>query len=76
MVKDMLGHAVEAGRKRPRERNPDARYVCLICGYTYDPKRGDAKGGIAPGTSGEDLPHDWLCPTCGKDQTYFSRRDD
>jgi len=53
-----------------------ARYMCLTCGYTYDPKRGDAKGGIEPGTSGDDLPHDWCCPTCGKDQTYFARRDD
>ena len=53
-----------------------ARYMCLACGYTYDPKRGDAKGGIAPGISGDDLPRDWLCPTCGKDQTHFARRDD
>jgi len=54
----------------------DERYVCLMCGYTYDPKRGDAKGGIAPGTPGGELPHDWVCPVCRKDQTYFARKDD
>lgn len=53
-----------------------ARYMCLACGYTYDPKRGDAKGGVSPGVAGDDLPSGWRCPTCGKDQSHFARRDD
>ena len=54
----------------------DTRYRCLLCGYTYDPKRGDEKGGIPPGTSGEKLPHDWQCPLCRTDLTNFARRED
>ena len=34
------------------------RYVCTICGYVYDPVKGDPDNGIAPGTKFEDLPED------------------
>ncbi len=46
------------------------RYVCLVCGYVYDPEEGDPENGIEPGTEFEDLPEDWVCPICyvGKDQ--------
>ncbi|MCF8054039.1 MAG: rubredoxin [Deltaproteobacteria bacterium] len=47
------------------------KYVCDVCGYTYDPKKGDAKGGIAPGTAFEDLPENWICPICGADKDSF-----
>ncbi|MBZ4683381.1 MAG: Rubredoxin-type Fe(Cys)4 protein [Fusobacteriales bacterium] len=46
------------------------KYVCVVCGYVYDPEIGDADAGIEPGTSFEELPEDWVCPVCavGKDQ--------
>jgi len=46
------------------------KYVCLICGYVYDPELGDPDNDVDPGTPFEDLPEDWLCPLCavGKDQ--------
>ncbi|MBP9982962.1 MAG: rubredoxin, partial [Prevotella sp.] len=31
------------------------KYVCDVCDYVYDPEVGDPDGGIAPGTSFEDL---------------------
>ena len=36
----------------------------------YDPEIGDPDSGVAPGTSWEDVPEDWVCPLCavGKDQ--------
>ena len=45
------------------------KYVCSVCGYVYDPEKGDPDNGIAPGTAFEDLPEDWACPLCsvGKD---------
>jgi len=52
------------------------RYVCLHCGYTYDPARGDVPGGIPPGTPGEKLPPDWRCPVCGASGRDFARKDD
>jgi rubredoxin len=46
------------------------RYICVNCGYIYDPAEGDPTNGIAPKTTFEDLPDDWICPLCyvGKDQ--------
>ena len=41
-----------------------ARWVCLECHYIYDPKKGDPKAGIPPGTAFEDLPDTWCCPEC------------
>jgi rubredoxin len=36
------------------------KYVCTLCGYTYDPVEGDPDNGIAPGTAFEDLPEDCM----------------
>ena len=46
------------------------KWVCVVCGYVYDPEIGDPDSGVAPGSSWEDVPEDWVCPLCavGKDQ--------
>jgi rubredoxin len=49
------------------------RYVCQICGYVYDPAKGDPDSGVAPGTRFEDLPDDWVCPVCGASKGDFTR---
>ena len=46
-------------------------YVCLACGYVYDPEKGDPDSGIAPGTAFEDIPDDWVCPICGVGKDMF-----
>jgi flavin reductase (DIM6/NTAB) family NADH-FMN oxidoreductase RutF/rubredoxin len=48
------------------------RYVCNVCGYVYDPEKGDPESGIPAGTPFEELPDDWVCPVCGagKDDFY------
>ena len=48
-----------------------AKYECLVCGHVYDPAMGDPESGIAPGTSFEDLPDDWVCPDCGAAKEDF-----
>ncbi|NLL56494.1 MAG: rubredoxin [Clostridiales bacterium] len=40
------------------------KFICIPCGYIYDPEIGDQEGGIAAGTAFEDLPEDWVCPIC------------
>jgi rubredoxin len=47
------------------------KYVCNTCGYEYDPEVGDPDSGIAPGTAFEDIPDDWVCPTCGVSKEDF-----
>jgi rubredoxin len=49
------------------------RYVCQICGYVYDPAKGDADSGVAPGTRFEDLSDDWVCPICGASKSDFAK---
>jgi flavin reductase (DIM6/NTAB) family NADH-FMN oxidoreductase RutF/rubredoxin len=50
-----------------------AKYRCTVCGYIYDPELGDPDGGIAPGTSFEDIPDDWECPVCGAAKSEFEK---
>ncbi len=47
------------------------KYECTVCGYVYDPEVGDPENDIPPGTAFEDLPEDWVCPSCGVDKSMF-----
>jgi len=51
------------------------KYVCDVCGYIYDPEKGDPTSGVAPGTPFEKLPPDWVCPVCGAGKDQFSPAD-
>ena len=50
-------------------------YIYSVCGYIYDPAVGDPDAGIAPGVAFEDLPEDWVCPTCGVGKDQFTELD-
>ncbi len=47
------------------------RYICGICGHTYDPEKGEPLQNIAPGIPFTDLPEDWLCPVCSAEKKFF-----
>jgi rubredoxin len=49
------------------------KYKCMVCGYIYDPAKGDPDSGINPGTSFEQLPDDWTCPVCGAVKESFEK---
>lgn len=49
------------------------RYVCSMCDYIYDEKRGEPHRGIKPGTKFEDLPEDYVCPVCATDPKIVLR---
>ena len=49
------------------------KYMCEVCGWTYDEELGDPENGIAPGTKFEDLPEDFTCPLCGVGKENFSQ---
>jgi len=49
------------------------KYICMVCSYIYDPQVGDPVGGIAAGTSFENLPDDWVCPECGVGKDNFEK---
>lgn len=50
------------------------KWVCTVCGYVYDPGKGDPESGIAPGTPFEDLPEGWVCPECGAGKDMFEKQ--
>jgi rubredoxin len=47
------------------------KYRCMVCGYIYDPIKGDPDNDIVAGTPFEDLPDDWVCPMCGVGKDNF-----
>jgi len=49
------------------------RYTCSVCGYVYDPEKGDPDSGVKPGTKFTDIPADWMCPICGADKSKFEK---
>ena len=49
------------------------KWECIACGYIYDPEVGDPDGGIAPGTTFEEIPDDWVCPECGVGKDMFEK---
>ena len=49
-----------------------SKYKCEVCGYIYNPEKGDEKGGISAGTEFKDIPEDWICPVCGTRKSDFS----
>ncbi|MFA5941048.1 MAG: rubredoxin [Sinimarinibacterium sp.] len=48
-----------------------SKYICVICGYIYDPAVGVPDHGVAAGTAFESLPEDWTCPECGSPKSAF-----
>ena len=51
------------------------KYVCITCGYIYDPAEADPESGIAPGTAYEDIPEDWTCTACDVGKEHFEKRN-
>lgn len=50
-----------------------AKYKCSVCGYIYDPDKGDPDSGVKPGTPFENLPDSWVCPVCGASKDQFEK---
>jgi rubredoxin len=61
------------GNEEPMEGVNVEKYICSVCGYIYDPEKGDRRGEIEPGTLFSDLPADWRCPVCGAGKKSFRR---
>ncbi len=54
-----------------QDRSDTQMYECIECKYIYNPKFGNEKAGINPGTPFEQLPDDWVCPVCGEGKDMF-----
>jgi hemerythrin-like domain-containing protein/rubredoxin len=49
-------------------------HTCMVCGYTYDPRRGDPDRKVPPGTPFDQLPEGWVCPHCHVGKAMFLPR--
>lgn len=64
--------AIALGYKNfEKEKSATQRYECIECKYIYNPKFGNEKANIKPGTSFDDLPENWVCPVCGEGKDMF-----
>ena len=50
------------------------KWECTICGYIYDPEKGDPASNIPAGTAFEMLPENWNCPVCGAPKSQFVKK--
>ena len=77
MEKDLRAFSLKiralSGRMRLREGGPMQKWICTVCGYIYDPAKGDPENGVAAGTAFEELPADWVCPVCGASKEDFEK---
>ncbi|MGM9814318.1 MAG: rubredoxin [Candidatus Enteromonas sp.] len=48
------------------------KYICPVCGWTYDEEEGAPEYDVAPGTKFEDLPFE-ACPLCGFELSGFTK---
>ena len=53
----------KAKLEKKAARSDFAKYACAACGYIYDEEKEETKF--------DDLPDDWLCPTCGSEKEDF-----
>ncbi|MDY6932798.1 MAG: flavin reductase [Spirochaetota bacterium] len=60
-------------KKDEKHKENNISYRCTVCGYVYEPGKGDPESGVAPGTSFADLPADWVCPICGAGKDKFEK---
>jgi len=51
----------------------DGVQICLVCGWSYSERDGHPESGVAPGSSWDEVPHDWVCPECGVGKDDFTR---
>jgi len=59
--------------KSDAKENEMEKYRCRVCGYVYDPAKGDSDSNIKPGTAFKDLPDNWVCPVCGAGKDEFEK---
>ncbi len=64
---------VEEEKPKKTEEKTMEKYVCTVCGYIYDPAKGDPENNIKPGTDFKNLPNDWVCPVCGAGKDAFEK---
>ena len=69
IVAEKEGKKSETGKSTRQQLQ---KWKCTVCGYVYDPEKGDSEHNINPGTRFEDLPEEWVCPICFSPRKAFT----
>ena len=80
-------HEIKGGKSpatAPTYQNDDTstplrqslHYTCSICGYVYDPQKGDPDNGVTAGTNFTDISNSWFCPICHASKEKFVESQD
>ena len=70
MIHEKYGGIVETVEKRV---SGPQMMRCKVCGYIYDPLKGDPEHGVKPGTLFDELPPGWVCPVCFVPKEMFEK---
>ena len=49
------------------------KYRCQVCGYIYDPAKGEPEHNIPAGTKFDELHDSWICPICSAEKELFEK---
>ena len=52
-----------------------SKYVCDVCGWTYDEAVGLPEQGIPAGTKFSELPEEFVCELCGVEKENFTKEE-
>lgn len=70
----MDAHFLTAKIKGQEQHCDMTQYKCCVCGYIYDPLKGDPDSNTVPYTSFNRLLEDgWVCPICGVGRDLFEK---
>jgi len=70
MIHEKYGAVVDEIRTSTKEYQ---LMSCKVCGYIYDPAKGDPEHDVEPGTLFEELPEEWVCPVCFAPREEFEK---
>jgi len=66
LVYNEKGVSVKVNLVLKRKDNGMKKYLCLVCGYVYDPAENND-------VLFSDLSEDWVCPECGAGKDQFEK---
>lgn len=71
----MLAEELCKDIKGTQKEGSMSKYICNVCGWTYDEEKGMPEKGIPAGTKFEDLPEDFVCDLCMVTKENFSKEE-
>lgn len=74
--KTLEWRGIKLFKKEEKKYKKWQKWLCIPCGYIYDPLIGDENSGIVPGTEFVDIPPNWRCPWCGVAKADFVPYED